>query len=239
MKKLITKAEKKSISAFKKELVKRRGGAGLSDFRAERYLRYFYFKEFWKIFYQLFARQFGTEGCDCTTLDSVSTAFRKTDLKQCTVRNLRAWAEVRLAHNTFRILESEGVFYIVAASMDAFPITMHVVNLVAAVIAYDDYTGDTDFSALLDQVILEIEAEEKSKHILTMTARPLVEDVLKGESVRFDVRQQKNGRLCCTIYRWASWLPDKVFRTSFDTFREDFIKAYKDFKLRNRNCICF
>ena len=261
MKKLLAKAEKKAVSVLKAELVKRRDGCiGLSYHRLERYLKHFYLKEFWKIYYQMVARQSDTGGCDCTTMDSILSAFRnaaaesasqpsagkdavrpkvvkgtvaQAALQDCTVRSLRKWVEVKLSHHIFRILESDGTLYIVAESMDAFPITMHVDRLVKTVCAYDNYTDDLDFSTLMNNALLEVTAEEKSIQMLTMTARTLVEDVLKEENISFDVRRQKNGRLCCTIHKWASWLPNKVFRTSFDTFRSDFIEAYKDFRLRN------
>ena len=257
MKKLLAKAERKAVSVLKTELVKRRDGCiGLSYHRSERYLKHFYLKEFWKIYYQMVARQSDTEGCDCTTMDSILLAFRNAAAEPASqasagkdavqpeadkatvepawdVRNLRKWIEIRLPHHIFRVLESDGNLYIVAESMDAFPITMHVDSLVKTVCAYDNYTGDLDFSKLMNNALLEVTAEEKSIQMLTMTARTLVEDVLDDETVRFDVRRQKNGRLCCTIHKWASWLPNKVFRTSFDTFRSDFIEAYKDFKLRN------
>lgn len=232
MYKIVAHAEKKTISALKKELVKRRDGCiGLSDHRLGRYLKYFYLKEFWKIFFQNFTKRYEEEARDFTCMDPIIASFSHLDPTQCTVRNLRGWVEVKFAHHTFRILEADGVFYIVAASMDAFPITMHASSLVAAVAAYDEYTGHLDFDALYDRALLDITAEEKCRQMLTLTARALIEDVLEGESVRFDVRQQKNGRLCCTIYKWASWLPNKVFRTSFETFREDFVKAYKEFKV--------
>lgn len=239
MDKLIVKAERKAVSVLKKEVIMRRGGCmGLSDHRAGRYLKRFYLKEFWKIFYQMAAKKFEGEECDFVSEDSLFSAL--VDLLPATgkARNLRGWIEVRLSHNTFRLLESDGVFYIVASGMDAFPVAMRARTLVAIITAYDDYTGTTDPEALLNSILLEITAEEKMTEILTLTARSLIEDLLKNENVPFVVRQQKNGRLCCTIGPLCRWLPGKVFRTSFETFREDFVKAYKDFRRRDGNS-CF
>lgn len=241
MKRLLDKTEKKAVSALKKELIRRRHGClCLSDHRAERYLKHFYLREFWKIFYLMIANQSGDAGCPNVVLDSVLSAFRaaadNSALKDCIVRNLRKWVEVKLSHHTFRILDSDGTLYIVAESMDAFPVTMHLDNLIKTLAAYNAYAGEMNFSTLLNNVLLDVETEEKSNMILTMTARTLIEDLLE-EDVRFDVRRQKNGRLCCTIHKWASWLPNKVFRTGFDTFRDDFIQAYRDFKLRNSSFV--
>jgi hypothetical protein len=158
-------------------------------------MKHFYLKELWKTFFQIFTNRYEKEGCDFICMDSLISAFSHLYPAKCMVRNLRAWVEVKLAHHTFRILEAEGVFYVVAESMAAFPITMHAASLVAAVTAYDDYTDQMDFNALLDQTLLDIAAEDKCQQMLTMTARVLVEDILKGEDVRFEVSQQKNGRL--------------------------------------------
>lgn len=237
--KLIAKAEKKAVSVLKKEMVRRRKGCiGLSDHRVGRYLKRFYLKEFWKTFYQMAARKFEGEECDFVSEESLCSVLADLLPKTCRARNLHGWVEIRFAHHTFRLLESEGVFYVVAASMDAFPVAMHADSLVAIITAYDAYTGATDLDALLNEALLEITAEEKMREILTLTARNHIQDLLKNEDVSFEVRQQKNGRLCCTIRPLASWLPGKVFRTSFETFREDFIKAYTDFK-RTTVCSCF
>ena len=62
--------------------------------------------------------------------------------------------------------------------------------------------------------------------------------IIDDEKISFEVKQQKNGRLCFTINRRASWLPNKVFRTTFETLREDFAKAYDEFKKERYRVYC-
>ena len=253
--KLISKAEKKAIRVLKKELLRRMDGCiNISDHRYERYLKYFYLKEFWKIYFPIATEQFKPEGCDCTCIEEVFSFFEQTLIKDSyampsfsspsadgrlfsgrdlSVRNLHGWVEVKLPDKTFRIIEADGIFYIAASSMDSFPIEIPLARLLDTILAFDQYTQETDLGAILNKTMLEVSADEKAKQILTMTARTLIEDVLNGEHVRFEVTQQKNGRLCCKIFRFASWLPNKIFRTSFETFREDFIKAYDEFRKKN------
>lgn len=230
MNKLIVKAEKKAVSVFKKEIARRWDSGVLpKDYTVERYQKHFYLKELWKSLYAVASAKFYTDRSDCNSLESVMSAFRNT---VCTVRHLRKWIEIKFENHTFRVLESDGQFYIVATSMEAFPIKMNIADLVNVVLAYNDYIGRNDFPSLLQKLMLEFKAEEKAKEILTMTARTLIEDIQEAQNVKFDVRMQKNGRLCCTIRQRISWLPNKVFRTSFDTFREDFIRALREYKRR-------
>ena len=233
MEKMITKAEKSAVNMLKKEIARRRRtGVGISGHNSERYLKRLYLKGFWKQFYNVCCDRYESALTDCGSLDFISEVFQQQGFKECTVRNILKWIEVRFANTTSRILESEGRFYIVPTSMDAFQIKMNVADLFKVLVAYDNYASPENVDALLRQVLLEVSAEEKSIQLLTMTARALIADLLEGDDVKFEVQMQKNGRLCCTILPWASWLPSKAFRTSLETFREDFIKAFKDFKTR-------
>ena len=231
--KIITKAEKLAVNMLKKEISRRRRtGVGIAGHNSERYLKHFYLKGFWKQFYNVCCERYEAALTDCGSLGYISEVFQQQGFKECTVRNILKWIEVRFANTTFRILESEGRFYVVATSMDAFQIKMNVADLFKVLVAYDSYTSPENVDALLQQVLLEVSAEEKSIRLLTLTARALIADLLEGDDVKFEVRMQKNGRLCCTILPWASWLPSTMFRTSLETFREDFIKSFKDFRTR-------
>ena len=233
MNKLIIKAEKKAVSALKKKITRcLDSGFSHVDYTMERYHKHFYLKELWKSLYVVVSAKFHTDQSDCSSLESVAAVFRKMD---CAVRDLRQWIEIKMEHHTFRVLESDGQLYIVATGMDALPISICMRDLVNLVVAYDRYIGNNDFPPLLNKVMLEVAAEEKAKEILTMTARTLVEDILEGQDVKLEVRMQKNGRLCCTIGKFLGWKPNKVFRTSFDTFREDFARALKEYQTGTGN----
>ncbi|MBR5834281.1 MAG: hypothetical protein IKY48_06885 [Bacteroidales bacterium] len=238
MNKLLAKAERKALSVLRKEIAKREYTAfcKIRSYIADRCLHRFYLREFWKALYKVADDNFGKGNRDCRSVDELMNALHQTSPEKVVVKSLRAWAEVHLPHHVFRILESEDSLYIVASSMDGFPVTMSAKDLVSVLLAFDEYTATKDMDAMLEKTLIEVSAEKKATEMLTQTASLLIEDILKTEQFRFDVRMQKNGRLCCTIHKWASWMPNKVFRTSFETFREDFIEAYKDFKCRNSVC---
>ena len=68
-----------------------------------------------------------------------------------------------------------------------------------------------------------------------MTASVILKDILaENEGVDFKMRLQKNGKLRCNIISKASWLPDKVFRTTWETLREDFAEALKEYYATQR-----
>ena len=116
--------------------------------------------------------------------------------------------------------------------MDTFLIGMNTERLVSMVESFDAFLGkdDVEIEQVFERSLVEYHAQKKSEEILTMTAMSLIQDLIDDENISFEVRQQKNGRLCFTIKRLASWLPNKVFRTTFETLREDFVKAYNEFK---------
>ena len=238
MEKLIAKAQKKTVKVLKKELA-RRGDYGyreLMSYVDGGYMHSIYIIEYWKAFFKLAEKEFGEKGCDCSSVEGLVKEFEKSAPDRCAVRLFRAWTEIRLTRTTFRILEEEGALHVAASCLEGFPVTMPAKTLVEMLLAYDEYCETLDLDALMEQAVMEVSVEAMSRQMLTQTASLLIEDILQTEKFRFDVRMQKNGRLCCTIHKWASWMPNKVFRTSFETFREDFIEAYKDFKCRNSVC---
>jgi hypothetical protein len=119
--------------------------------------------------------------------------------------------------------------------MDTFPIKMSSERLVSMLRSFDAYLGKnlSSVDEVFESAIIEYYAAKKSGEILKATAMNLIGDLM-DDPISFEVKMQKNGRLCFTIDRRASWLPNKVFRTTFETLREDFAKAYKEYKAQYR-----
>ena len=124
--------------------------------------------------------------------------------------------------------------------MDTFLIGMNTERLVSMVESFDAFLGkdDVEIEQVFERALMEYHAQKKCEEILTMTALTLIQDLIDDEKISFEVKQQKNGRLCFTINRRASWLPSKVFRTTFETLREDFAKAYDEFKKERYRVYC-
>ena len=156
------------------------------------------------------------------------------------MKETTAWNEIILPNHSYWITCSKGKLYITASHMDTFPVRMTAERLVSMVEAFDSHLGENDvvIEQVFDRALMEYHAQKKSEEILTMTVMSLIQDLIDEAKISFEVKQQKNGRLCFIINRRASWLPNKIFRTTFETLREDFAKAYDEFK-KDRYRVCY
>ena len=169
------------------------------------------------------------------SLHSVYLAFAGLSKDGCIITETPAWVQIKLTNHTYWISQSSGCLYITAGNMDTFPIKMSADRLVLMIQSFDKHLGPNQSSVdeVFEAAVIEYYAAKKSGEILKATAMNLIGDLM-DEPISFDVKMQKNGRLCFTIDRRASWLPNKVFRTTFETLREDFAKAYKEYKSQYR-----
>ena len=231
MKGIINRAEKKAISALMKEIKRREAYHSLENPRAKRLLKLWFVKEFWRRVHELTAKA-AIEDIFPADLHSLSSSFAIHCKGGCTIKKTSAWTEIKLPNHSYWITCSEDKLYITARRMDTFPVAMSAERLASMVEAFDVSLGKnyTEIDLLFERALMEYYAQKKSEEILTMTAMSLIQDLIDDENISFEVRQQKNGRICFTIKRWASWLPNKVFRSTFETLREDFVKAYNEFK---------
>ena len=239
MKGIIKKAEKKAISALMKEIKRREGYRSLENPRAKRLLKMWFVKEFWRRVHELTAKA-AIEDIFPAYLHSLSISFAIHCKGGCTVNKTSAWTEIKLPNHSYWITCSEDKLYITPRRMDTFPVAMSAERLASMVEAFDASLGknDAEIDLLFERALMEYHAQKKSEEILTMTAQALIQDLIDDEKISFEVKQQKNGRLCFTINRRASWLPNKVFRTTFQTLREDFAKAYDEFKKERYRVYC-
>ena len=231
MKGIINRAEKKAISALMKEIKRREGYRSLENPRAKRLLKQWFVKEFWRRVNELTVKEAAQDSVP-VDLRSLASSFATLCKGGCVVKKTLAWIEIRLINHSYWISCSEDKLYITAGHMDTFLIGMNTERLVSMVESFDAFLGkdDVEIEQVFERSLVEYHAQKKSEEILTMTAMSLIQDLIDDENISFEVRQQKNGRLCFTIKRLASWLPNKVFRTTFETLREDFVKAYNEFK---------
>ena len=236
---IIKKAEKKAISALMTEIKRREGYRSLENPRAKRLLKQWFIKEFWRRIHELTVKE-ATSDSVPVDLRSLVSFFVSLCKGGCIVKETPAWVEIRLPNHSYWITSSQGKLYITAGHMDTFPVGMSGERLVTMVEVFDAFLGKNDIQIeqVFDRALLEYHAQKKSEEILTMTAQALIQDLIDDEKISFEVKQQKNGRLCFTINRRASWLPNKVFRTTFETLREDFAKAYDEFKKERYRVYC-
>lgn len=235
---IINKAEKKAISALMKEIKRREGYHSLENPRAKRLLKQWFVKEFWRRVNELAVKEAAQDPVP-VDLRSLASSFATLCKGGCVVKETPAWIEIRLTNHSYWISCSEEKLYITGGHMDTFLIGMNTERLVSMVEAFDAFLGknDVEIEQVFERALMEYQAQKKCEVILTRTALTLIQDLIDDEKISFEVKQQKNGRLCFTINRRASWLPNKVFRTTFETLREDFAKAYDEFK-KERNRVC-
>jgi hypothetical protein len=236
---IINKAERKAISALMKEIKRRNGYHSLENPRAKRLLKLWFVKEFWRRVHELTVKE-ATGDVIPVDLRSLASSFTTLCKGGCVVKETPAWIEIRLTNHSYWISGSEGKLYITAGHMDTFLIGMNTKRLVSMVESFDAFLGkdDVEIEQVFEKALIEYHAQKKCEEILTMTVQALIQDLIDDEKISFEVKQQKNGRLCITINRRASWLPNKVFRTTFETLREDFAKAYDEFKKERYRVYC-
>ena len=99
--------------------------------------------------------------------------------------------------------------------------------------AYLDYLDGVDVDKILDDALQQYPAVKKSFEIISMTAENLIADLLLDEPIKLLFSHGEDDGLCCTILSSREYLRPKSFPFSLETFREDFIKAYENFKLIN------
>jgi hypothetical protein len=231
---VIIRAEKRAVSALIKEIKRREAYHSLEKHRGRQLLKVWFLKELWRRVYRI-ASKMAEEDTFPESLHSVYLAFAGLSKDGCIITETPAWVQIKLTNHTYWISQSSGCLYITAGNMDTFPIKMSSERLVSMLRSFDAYLGKnlSSVDEVFELAIIEYYAAKKSGEILKATAMNLIGDLM-DEPISFEVKMQKNGRLCFTIDRRASWLPNKVFRTTFETLREDFAKAYKEYKAQYR-----
>lgn len=234
MEKIITKAERRAVSALTKE-VRRRDECRIPKIpRTKRLLKSWFIKEFWRKVYELTNREAAQDSVPLD-LRSVSSSFADMCAGTCQVKETSAWVEIKFPNNTYWISCSDGMLYITPGNMDTFPIEMSEKRLVSMVEAFDAYFGNgkANIDLSFEKGLMKYQAQKRSEEILAMTARIFIQDIIGDEAINIEVRQQRNGKLSFTILSRGYWLANTVFETTFETLREDFIEAYKKFKDEN------
>ena len=227
---VIIRAEKQAVSALIKEFKCREAYHSLEKPRGRQLLKVWFLKELWRRVCRL-GSKVTEEGTVLESLHSVYLTFAGLLKDGCRITETPAWVQIKLVNHTYWISQSNGCLYITAGNMDTFPIKISAERLVSMIHSFDAYLGNNQsfVDEVFEAAVIEYYAAKKSEEILKATAMNLIGDLI-DEKISFEVKLQKNGRLCFTIDKRASWLPNKVFRTTFETLREDFSKAYKEYK---------
>ena len=171
-------------------------------------------------------------------IKAVASALKDMAKDGCNIIGTQSWTSVKLAHHSYILSEGEGVMFATAHNTCAQPSLMSAEDTARIMIAFDDFL--TEWEKEIDDALLAYSSEKKACLLLKMAAASLLEDILAlNPGIDFRMKMQKNGKLKCTIIRKASWLPDKVFRTTWEDLRSDFVEALKDYYTRQNKAYIY
>lgn len=245
MKRIVSRAHKKSMSSLKDYF--RTGparGYTLEDIGVDNCKRFLQ-KTVWGHLNEIANERFGFPegeqdsrggkthgGSPAANLDDALRGLGDYVVNSWMINKTSGWAEVILQNNSYWITLSKGKLYVTSSTMKTFSVRMPQEKMAQMLFAYDAYMGSSDIDRFVEEAYREYMAEEKAAEVLTVAVKSLVEDIWP-ENTYFSVRQQKNGRLCCTFSSPYVWDVNVTFRTDIVNFREDFIKAHERFKRKS------
>lgn len=200
-----------------------------------RYWKNKYLRELWRLSFLLGNKESGITHDNASPNRTDIVASLQSFLNEgYRAMGTQAWTSVKLTNHSYIISDAGDGIYITAHNTDAQKSIMSAEDTAQLMIAFDTFLKNWEQE--IDDALLAYSAEKQAAHVLKMTASVILEDILaENEGVNFKMKLQKNGKLRCSIISRASWLPDKVFRTTWETLREDFTAALKDYYTRQLN----
>lgn len=203
-----------------------------------RYWKNKYLRELWKYCFMLANKELLSSPIPSHQMrEEIAIALKGMAKEDCKIVCTQSWANVKLAHHSYIISEGEGATLVTAHNTVAQVTLMSAEDTARMIVTFDEFLSRWEQE--IDDALLAYSAEKKAGILLKMAASTILEDILaEHNDINFKMSLQKNGKLRCTIIRKASWLPDKVFRTTWEDLREDFTEALKDYYMRqNRTYI--
>lgn len=206
-----------------------RGKADLRRYWKEKYLR-----EFWNYSFSMANEAMKGEPAD---MDDIIEHLEILSCGECKVTRTSTFADMRLRNYTYLISKSQTETFITAFNAFSQKTLLSSEDTARLIMAIDIHLNKWEES--IDEAFLAFCAEKQACEMMKTTALALIGDIFdeKGK-IDFKMKLQKNGRIRCTLIGPNYWDQKKLFRTTWETFREDFIKAYMEFKKRLNSRFC-
>ena len=231
MTEIIIKADRKAKAAMD-EILERSDKYTSNGYNTQwrRYWKNKYLRELWSNAFRMANETLEKVPAD---KDDIIRYIEEYSCGNCRITKTSAWADAKLKNARYIISESNKQVFITAFDTTAQRTQLSSEDTARLIIAIDEYLGQWEQS--IDEALLAYRAEKQACEMLKTTAMVLIGDLIeKARDIDFKLKLQKNGRLACTLIGPNYWNQKTVFRTSWETFREDFTEALKEFEQRMR-----
>ena len=233
MDRLIKKADRKAVAALKEKIKCSDHDGHLNNPKVRRYWKDGYIRALWEQVFDL-ANDKSTDETEPVSeaIESITNLLQSRLTYPITVSKNSLWTTIKLANCSYFLCESDDGL-VISVTMPAAKLLSKLSADEASrlIIAFDNHIASAE--QIVDDTMKAYMKEKKSSEVLHTAASAILSDMLAAEkNVWFNIRLQKNGRLCCRVMEYADWLPGTTFRTDWENLRADFTKALKDLRTR-------
>ena len=233
MDRLIKKADRKAVAALKEKIKCSDHDGHLNNPKVRRYWKDRYIRVLWEHVFNL-ANDKSTDetGPVCEARESITNLLQSRLTYPITVSKNSLWTTIKLANHSYFLCEADDGL-VISVTMPAAKLLSKLSADEASrlIIAFDHHIASAE--QIVEDTLKAYMKEQKASEVLHTAASAILSDLLAAEkNVWFNIRLQKNGRLCCRVMEYADWLPGTTFRTDWENLRAEFTKALKDLRTR-------
>ena len=233
MDRLIKKASRKAVAALKEKIKCSDHDGHLNNPKVRRYWKDRYIRALWEHVFDL-ANDKSTDdtGPVSEARESITNLLQSRLTYPITVSKNSLWTTIKLANHSYFLCEADDGL-VISTTIPAAELLSKLSPDEASrlIIAYDNHIASAE--QIVEDTLKAYMKEQKASEVLHTAASAILSDLLAAEkNVWFNIRLQKNGRLCCRVMEYADWLPGTTFRTDWENLRADFTKALKDLRTR-------
>ena len=218
MDRLIKKADRKAVAALKEKIKCSDHDGHLNNPKVRRYWKDRYIRALWEHVFDL-ANDKSTDetGPVSEARESITNLLQSRLTYPITVSKNSLWTTIKLANRSYFLCEADDGL-VISATMPTAKLLSKLSPDEASrlIIAYDNHIASVE--QIVEDALKAYMKEKKSSEVLHTAARAILSDLLAAEkNVWFNIRLQKNGKLCCRVMEYADWLPGKTIQLRYTT----------------------
>ena len=235
---IIKKASRKAVAALKENIKRSDYDGHLNNPEVRMYWKDRYIRALWEYVFDL-ANDKSTDETEPVSeaIESITNLLQSRLTYPITVSKNSLWTTIKLANCSYFLCESDdGLVISVTIPAAELLSKLSADEASRLIIAFDNHIASAE--QIVEDTLKAYMKEQKASEVLHTAASAILSDLLATEkNVWFNIRLQKNGKLCCRVIEYADWLPGKTFRTTWDNLRVDFAEALKDLRTRREFAI--